>query len=278
MSDLARYYENASDSEMISPETFSKKADAASSDKFILAIKIIFLLLLLCVIAEVFVYKFLKPCMQSPVVSVSGQKNYSAEEIVSLLRPLNAKNWFEFDVNSAMSIIASHSGIDSVVIRKAFPNRIYISIVEREPVATTFINSGDRSVAFEIDKNGVIFPEKTKRERRNAPIPIVSGIPVEHLSEGMRIPAKYRSLIEQISSLPKNYFAAISEICVMPKEYGNYELVLIPSNAKIRVLIDRILNEDALKYMMVVLDVVSANEPNVYEIDLRYGSVLYRKR
>ena len=59
----------------------------------------------------------------------------------------------------------------------------------------------------------------------------------------------------------------------MPKDTGNYELALIPAQSKIKVLTDRALNEDALKYMMVVLDVVNKIGADVYEIDLRYGSV-----
>ena len=96
------------------------------------------------------------------------------------------------------------------------------------------------------------------------------------MSGGMRIPSKYRPLIDQIykiSSLGNNYFAGISEICVLPKDTGNYELALIPSQSKIKVLTDRSLNEDALKYMMVVLDVVNKLGADVSEIDLRYGSV-----
>ena len=73
--------------------------------------------------------------------------------------------------------------------------------------------------------------------------------------------------------MEKNYFAGISEICVLPKDTGNYELALIPAQSKIKVLTDRALNEDALKYMMVVLDVVNKIGADVYEIDLRYGSV-----
>lgn len=84
--------------------------------------------------------------------------------------------------------------------------------------------------------------------------------------------------IASIRSLSQKYFAAISEIQVVPKEFGNYELVLYPINSHVKVLTDRSLNEDALKYMMVVLDVVNSIEPNVSEIDLRYGSVSYRKR
>ncbi len=91
---------------------------------------------------------------------------------------------------------------------------------------------------------------------------------------------KYLSLIRQMSEISKmsqKYFAAISEICVIPKEYGNYELALIPAVSKIRVLTDRALNEDALKDMIIALDVVNLIEPDVFEIDLRYGSVSYRK-
>ena len=95
----------------------------------------------------------------------------------------------------------------------------------------------------------------------------------------MRIPAKYRTLIEQIEriqELPQKYFAAVSEICVLPKKYGNYELMIIPVNSKTRVLTDRVLNEKALQDMMVVLDVVKSIAPNASEIDLRYGSISYR--
>ena len=97
----------------------------------------------------------------------------------------------------------------------------------------------------------------------------------------MRLPAKYRPLMDQISSirkLPQKYFAAISEIQVLPKEYGNFELAIYPVSTRARVLTDRSLNEDALKYMMVVLDVVNSIEPDAQEIDLRYGSVSYRRR
>ena len=97
----------------------------------------------------------------------------------------------------------------------------------------------------------------------------------------MRIPQKYRALMEQIDSirqLSQNYFAAVSEIHVIPKEYGNYELVLYPIHSQTRILTGRELKEGDLQYMMVALDVVNALEPDVEEIDLRYGSVTYRTK
>ena len=153
--------------------------------------------------------------------------------------------------------------------------------MEREPVALTFVTMKDDTVAMQIDKNGVIFEGKKGLNIDSNKIPIISGLPIEYLAQGMRIPSKYRPLIDQItkiSELPQSYFAGISEICVQPKEFGNYELALIPSQSHIKVLTDRSLNEEALKYMMVVLDVVKQLGSDVCEIDLRYGSVSYRTK
>lgn len=282
MSDLSIRFENYDEgffhsSSKNASETEKKEK---SDDKIIKAVKIIFAVLISCIVLEFCFYMFIRPSLSAPKVSVSGQSSYTPLEIVSMLKPMNVKNWFDFDVESAVSILASVSGFDSVTVKKSFPDKIYINIVEREPVAMTFINNNGRSVPVQIDKSGVIFPERIKKSYSSY-IPIVSGLPIEHLTEGMRIPAKYRTLIDQISvirGISQKYFAAISEICVVPKEYGNYELVLIPAGSKIKVLTDRSLNEDALKYMMVALDVVNSIEPDVSEIDLRYGSVSYRRK
>lgn len=245
------------------------------------AVKIIFAVLCGLFLAEILICKVVMPSLGSPKIQFSGLKNYAPRELADSLSAMRGASWFDFDVNKAASILASAPGIDSVSVRKRFPDKIYVSVTERDPVALTFVNENGHSVAVQIDKNGVLFPEKRPEETDHSSLPIISGLPVEHLTEGMRIPVKYRALIDQIAEIrkmPQKYFAAVSEICVVPKEYGNYELVIIPARSKIRVLTDRTLNEDALKYMMVVLDVVNSIEPNVSEIDLRYGSVSYRTR
>ena len=54
---------------------------------------------------------------------------------------------------------------------------------------------------------------------------------------------------------------------------------MIPAQAKVKVLTDRALNEEALKYMLVVLDVVNQiGTDEVAAVDLRYGSVSYITR
>ena len=252
----------------------TKKED--DGEKKLKAIKIIFGILCFFLVAELVIYKYVMPAFSSPKVTVTGQKLYSAEEIAGKLLPMNSTNWLNFNVSEAVSLLSSEPGFDNVMIEKKFPDKIFINVVEREPVAVTFVVDDGYTNPVQIDKNGVLFPVKDRALVDSNVIPIISGLPVEHMSGGMRIPSQYRPLIEQIykiSSLGKNYFAGISEICVLPKDTGNYELALIPSQSKIKVLTDRTLNEDALKYMMVVLDIVNKLDADVYEIDLRYGSV-----
>ncbi len=252
----------------------TKKED--DGEKKLKAVKIIFAILCFFLVAELIIYKYVMPAFSSPKVTFSGQKNYTAEEIAEKLLPMGSTNWLNFNVSQAVAILSSEPGFDNVMIEKKFPDKIFINVVEREAVAVTFVMDDGYTNPVQIDKNGVLFPVKDRAAVDSNLIPIISGLPVEHMSGGMRIPSKYRPLIEQIykiSSLGKNYFAGISEICVLPKDTGNYELALIPSQSKVKVLTDRSLNEDALKYMMVVLDIVNKLDTDVYEIDLRYGSV-----
>ncbi|MCR5605745.1 MAG: cell division protein FtsQ, partial [Treponema sp.] len=141
-------------------------------------------------------------------------------------------------------------------------------------------NVDGHTVSVQIDENGVLFPS-VGDVASDGSIPLITGLPFEYVQNGMRLPAKYRVFMEQIAKikkLPQKYFAAISEIHVIPKDYGNYELILYPVHSKIRVLTDRTLDESALQYMMVMLDVVNSIEPNAVEIDLRYGSISYRTK
>lgn len=262
--------------EQVSITQFEVTNKDEGGEKKLRAIKIVFGILCFFLVAELVIYKYVMPAFSSPKVTVSGQKLYTAEEIAEKLLPMNSTNWLNFNVSQAVAILSSEPGFDNVMIEKKFPDRIFINVVEREPVAVTFVMDDGYTNPVQIDKNGVLFPVKDRTVVDSNLIPIISGLPVEHMSGGMRIPSKYRPLIEQIykiSSLGKNYFAGISEICVLPKDTGNYELALIPSQSKVKVLTDRTLNEDALKYMMVVLDIVNKLDTDVYEIDLRYGSV-----
>ena len=252
------------------------KKEKSKSDKHLELLKVVFAILCGLLIVEAVSYKMIIPLTRYPKIIVKGNVNYSEQEIAQVLYSNQTGSWFKFNTAYSASLLSGLPAVESVCVEKHFPDTISVSIVEREPVALTFVNVGQSCVAVQIDRNGVLFSANAGSPISDRTIPIVSGLPVEHLTNGMRIPQKYRGLIEKISTLrklPQKYFAAISEICVVPKEYGNYELVFYPVGLHTKILADRFLSEEALQYMMVALDVVKSLDNPVSVIDLRYGSV-----
>ena len=256
--------------------TSKKKKDARAK-----ALKWLFVILFSLLFIEVAVYFFVVPCLGPVKYKFSGLNNCSEKELIEVCGNSLDVNYFSFNKSKIRSMISSVSGVEEVKISKRFPDRVYINVIERKPVAVTFVNDGDVTVPIQIDKNGVLFPVKSAVVPNDGSVPIVSGIPVENIPEGMRLPSKYHLLIDQIAELQaKNriYFAAVSEIHVVPREYGNFELVLFPVKAHLRVLADRVLNEETLQKMLVTLDAVKGLDSNVDVIDLRYGSISYHSR
>lgn len=259
--------------------TVSGSDKSEKKDKKVFLVKILVFVLAVLLFVELIISMVLVPCFSKPSITVSGLKSASQQEFTELLGSMKISSWLRFDTQRAASLLSSVPYIDSVDVSKVFPDRVIVSVKERVPVAKTVINNGGRYISVQIDKNGVLFTGNRQKSDTDYEIPLVSGLPVEKFREGMSIPANYRVLLDQIETVrsrSQKYFAAISEIQVVQKEYGNYELVLYPVHKHVRVLTDRSLNEEALKYMMVVLDVVDSIEPDVSEIDLRYGSVSYR--
>ena len=257
---------------------FTKKNHG--KDKKLFALKIIVAIIAILLVMEGLMYLFLVPCFSKPEISYSGLENVSQSEIEENLAEMKNVSWIKFNTSDAITRIRRISAVENASVTKVFPKIVKIEIFERKAVAKTLVELNGFSVPFQIDKNGVLFLSKSN-SFEDSSVPLVSGLPVSNMSEGMRLPVNYRTLMSEISDIKKlqnRYFDLISEIQVVPKEYGNYELVLYPIRTHIRVLTDRILNESALQYMTVVLDVVNEIEPDVCEVDLRYGAVSYRTR
>lgn len=249
-------------------------------DKKAAVLKKVCIALFILVFLQAVLYMVVIPCLVPAKVYYHGNSKATTAEITQSLKSLNFKTWMQFKKKKAKAAVLQIPGIEDVEIKKHFPDKVELYVTERTPVAKLIVETETGSVPIQIDKKGVLFPIKESEAFTDSRIPLISGITVNKVQNDMRIPEKYRSLIEDIYAiqiLPQNYFAAVSEIQVVQKEYGNYELVLYPINSRIRVLTDRLLTEKALQYMMVALDIVNSFDPDVAEVDLRYGSVTYRK-
>ena len=228
---------------------------------------------------EGFFYFVLRPGMNKIQVTYVGLEQYGEEDLAPILADGDFQNWLKFNVRLAAERIAALSGIDSVAVEKHFPDKVIIQVRERRAVAMTLANVENRTVPVFLDQNGAVFTKGASAVTHAANLPLLSGISVEQSQEGMRLPKVYQPLIEQLTALKSTKaLSALSEIRVREKNYGTYDLEVYPIHYRTHVLLDKGLNEDALHYMMVVLDVVSSLRPDVPEIDLRYGAASYRGR
>ena len=279
MDDMGRHKKMPSGKRRVSAREKTHVKEEKKDGKVVF-FKVIAILFMIFLGIEAVIYAFLVPCFGIPRVEYKGLETISSDLLEEKLEPMATDSWNKFNPSRAVALLSTVSGIESVSVDKKFPDQVVISVKERVAVANSIVFENGRSKSVQIDENGVVFTANSDALAQDTSIPLVTGIPSENLVEGMRLPSKYRVLMEQISqirSLPQKYFAVISEIQIVPKEFGNYELALYPAFSKVRVLTDPQLNEDAIKCMMVVLDVVNSIEADVSEVDLRYGSVSYKK-
>ncbi len=255
----------------------SAKVSKPQKRSMLKILKILIFTLFAVLIVEAIAYFIIIPNTTACTVSFSGIEILDANELSSTLAETCGTNWLSFDTSRAASRLLSYSAIESVAVQKHFPNKIMVSIQERTPVALTLANVNERTIPALIDENGVMFALANEKVPQS--LPLITGFDIDTFFEGMRLDSKFSPLLKQVSEIQKsnaNYFQVISEIFITPKEYDNYELVIYPVHTKTRVLVDRNFTEDALKYMMVALDVVKSVSPSVSELDLRYGTVSYK--
>lgn len=250
-------------------------------DKKVLFLKLFVIVMVAVLLVEALLYTTIVPGLSPAKIEVFGNESISTRSVMELIADVSNQTWAKFDTAEAVQKLSYIPCIESVSVEKTFPDKVLINITERTPVAKTVLIEDGKSVSVQIDKNGVLFKQSNSTVLSDSSIPLVTGIPLESLQDGTRLSSKYRILMDRIadiSVLPQNYFAAISEIKILPKDYGNYELVLYPINSRVRVLTDSLLTRETLDYMIVTLDVVKKVEYDVSEVDLRYGSVSYRKK
>lgn len=241
-------------------------------------LKILVIALSAFLVIEAIIYSVVMPCLATPKITFVGLSSVSPETILEECGISETTSWMSFDSRSFASLVSTYPLIAEVSVEKKFPDQIVVNVVERKPICFTLANIDGKTVPIQIDKNGVIFSVGETLVPNS--MPLITGIELSTVSEGMRVSTFYRTLLEQINAIWEinpAYFNALSEIRIIPTDFGSYELMLYPMQSQVRFLVDRTFDEKTLQYMMVILDVIDSVEPDVVEVDMRYGTVSYKK-
>lgn len=242
-------------------------------------LKILIAVLVVFLVAEFAFYLLVIPATSTIRLSIQGSARVGYDEVCAITGITGREKWFSFDTVGTAARLASNPLFEQVRVEKQFPDKVVVSVTERVPVAVGFGTMNGKTVPVAIDRNGVVFRVGTLPEQKN--LPILTGIEFDDPHAGMRLHEQLTPLLKQLHELESHnsvLLSSVSEIKIVPKPYGGYDLVIYPVHLPVRVKTDGALNEDALQYMMLVLDVVQDLELDVEEIDIRAGTVAYRVR
>jgi len=262
------YYYEASD------KALSKKKPSEKIEK---GLKRLLIIAGIIFAAELIWLLGISPFIPFSSVEVHGFSGFSRPQILSLAGIDDSSSYFSTNVSLVKERLSSNILVESAVVMKRFPDKLSIYLNPRKPAAVTLANGDSGQFMMYIDRHGVIYKIENDISMEKNDIPVISGI--ENVQLNARLPAALVPLVDnlgEIGSSSPELLSAISEIRIERKAWDGYDLVLFPVHSSIKVRLENNLTEDALRYMLLMLNVFETDVNRPQEIDFRSGMGSYK--
>jgi cell division protein FtsQ len=204
--------------------------------------------LFLVIIAIVAVYFFLQSAFFNiKYITVSGNKQLSATNIIDLSGLKAGSNIFHLDFKPALASLTTNSLIAEAKILKEYPSKLEIQITERKAVALVPSQNG----MMYVDKDGIAINER--RELTSLDLPVVSGLVIPaQFPLGKKIESADLALgLDVVKQLDEGLRNRISEINIK----NNYITFFLVDKAEVRIG-----EPDRLKEKLVLFDNIIKEE------------------
>jgi cell division protein FtsQ len=229
------------------------------------------------VIAAELIWLFaVSPCMPLESVEISAFSGIDRSTVLSLAGIESKSSWFTVDAGEAERRLESHHRVESARVLKRFPDRVKIFLVPRTPAAMCFAPLNERTVPVYFDHGGMIIG--VGGEEAFGGVPILSGLLIDNPVPGMHLPALFGPLlenIEKVHSEAPELLEAVSEIRVNRKPFDGFDLVMYPVHNPVKVRLGPDINEDTLRYALLMIDVFESQNADIEEIDFRTATASY---
>jgi cell division protein FtsQ len=218
------------------------------------------------------------PFMPFSRIDISGDSGLARELVFAAGGIHGQSSFISLNARDAEKALMVLPQLESAKVFKHFPDRLEIILEGRKAAAISLANLDGRIVPVLFDKEGVIFRVGLDRENPNAlSLPIVSGLVIEQPVPGMRLPAMFNaflSSLEEIEFSAPELLAAVSEIRINRKSFDGFDLILYPVHNRISVRLSE-LDEESLRYTLLMVDVLAAQNGGIESIDFRSGIASY---
>lgn len=258
---------------------FFRKDPSSISTKIL---KMLLVLIVFCLIVETIYYFIFLPITSNAkfVFDLRGT-SLTEKEMRAMMGIEEGVKWAVVDSSKLVSTIISHPIIEKAMVRKKFPDKVFVEVVQRKTVAVSFVKINDDIIPLEIDKDGFVF--RMGWNANTSKFMIVSGLNFKNPKLGMKVSRELVSFFNRLSSLEdaqKVLLNSISEIKINEKRYGDYDLILYPSRKKVAVLANKELTEKTLNRMILTLDVLDDSDSlnEIEYVDIRGENIVYKKK
>ncbi|MDR0410082.1 MAG: FtsQ-type POTRA domain-containing protein [Spirochaetaceae bacterium] len=222
------------------------------------------------------------PCMPLNEVDIKGLDGMTRMAVLEKAGIDSRSSFMSVNAQAAEKALASFPLIEKAEVAKHFPDTIEIVITNRSAVAAAMVDINGRTTPVFFDKNGVLFHigRRTGKSADDA-LPVLSGLVFENISPGLRLPEFLLPLFAELETLRLNapeLLSTISEIHISGRKYDAYELAVYPLYNPVKIHIGRHVNENNLRYMLLLLDVLNEKGMALDELDFRTNTASYKVR
>jgi cell division protein FtsQ len=217
------------------------------------------------------------PCLPFSTVEVNAFPGIERSWVLNLAGIDASSSWFSVDAGKAEASLESFYQIERARVIKRFPDRVKVYVTPKTPAAMTLLPVNGRVTPVYFDRNGVIF----KMGNGGMPVeevPIISGVVIENPHLGMRLPAPFCPLLAQLEKIRSDapeLLGAVSEIKINRKPFDGFDLILYPVHNPVKVRLEPDLNEEILRYVMLMIDVFVSRHTALEDLDFRTGIASY---
>lgn len=189
--------------------------------------------------------------------------------------------YFSLSTEEVAKRLESYPLIKKAAVEKKFPDSLSIDLQGRAPLAVSIVDTEDGAVPIVFDEEGVVFQIGTSvKEMDNL---VFSGIVFKNLQLGMKLPEEMSGLLESLYRLKTEspeLFRLLSEVKIVKRSSSQYETVLYFSGYRMPVRAGMSIDAKELKYILMVLDVVTIEDlkKRIQELDVRSGEVVYKMK
>jgi len=219
--------------------------------------------------------------INSPALQAEGLSYFGISRAAILLKAgiTLDSSYVSANVPAMEKALMGIVSFESVRVFKHFPDRLQIVLEGRKPVASALADIDGRTVPVLFDSQGVVFQigGDIRKGTFNRQLPLISGLIIEDPVPGMRLPVIFTSLfkeLEKIGNSAPELLAAVSELRINRRSFDGFDLILYPVNKKVKVRISEI-NEDLLRYTLLMVDVLASREDGIETLDFRAGIASY---